>query len=1199
MQTILQLSDFHIAPTTCTPQTNKVFMGLVAELKRLSLQNCVLIYNGDVIDFTTINNSIDASLSDLDKSQKWEEEAEKAYSRAKEYFDVLTSELAIPNDHIIICCGNHDVNVYAEGSEHVSCPDSKNRVMYSSQRFLQFAKFCDTMQLKKKTTGTYFREIGNLNFLVVNSNWRNKWCSGIKQSLCIACNEIRDIIESKKEKLISTKREKGKVFNIYVCHAPSADYCEESLYPYKENGREAILDTVDQYFGLRLFGDKHTDSVHNFEYIVGAPLTDNVITCGIHEFDDEYHHHHRSLQYLDGNWSIVGSEEYIGKILSISISSLKRQALEYLFGSRDTSELEHKIIDFDKIRSSTKWRALDRLIRASADIQKPQKVGAGLSVDVKDGFINTLTRLIADSKSKVAITVRGEARVGKSVCMSTLYLNLLHRFVCGTFEYVPVYIDLEQLQSSASKNIPNRDTKRFVNTIRDQFSKILKNGIELATQLQRPACCIIDGLNKYYLYSYAKIEEVIAQELEGRFGKQYKRLVYCIDSGRDCGLGSTPQHTKKDAEHVVYFNRILTQKVNAVKKYRTFIKSFCELKDASLATADQVISNIEQMNILEVDTSLLVNFWEQISEPTELTFFQMIDAYVQDCISIANFGKAAQAAYMYWVGENYTTIKCKCGIPYEVLELIRTQRIIMKYLLAANYVLHIQNASTDPQSDSSLNVLYSHEICAFIREYICKNQAQAQVLNYAEAMYSKLTPEGQATITYLIGRIDYDKRKIGSLLHKWRDTVHCDETGMTNSIDIHKYVARRSITISELYVDSDSHNLLRNYIDKLITSRYDRMINRIFYLQFYGDRSFDDTEEIIEGFDIYYTYNLLASRLNKWRKDGDRYILLELELFTLCDLIQMRIDTPRARSSNKSDMVPSFFYSTKYNQPKDDMAVNVISFMMDTVENYLDIFGNASDNAMFIQYLNMQLDNFRNVQKKLVNGCLNSEDDRYKPNKLLKQLQKLDKVNRVGWFFEDVISDTITEDAFKAMQNARDPKETTLIHVFESYLIGLLYLPDKVYDKPYYNKDKILKIILLHDLGETCVGDIIPQYENYSKARDIEKEFGNRLYLQGVHPGVSDLSDCFNLWQEWCKDNSSDINIMIAKEIDRIQMLYKMLTLLSDNRISLSAARVQDFWQSKNKILSVEGKCIFNMLIVEGEFGHIAAKYGISISHLR
>lgn len=1202
MQTILQLSDFHIKESMPQPKNNVVFTSLITFLKKLNLERPILLYNGDVIDTEVIKHGIDETITIEEKAKVWDTRAERAYGLAKEYFDYFTSELDISNERIIVCCGNHDVNPYYEGTEQLDCPDPKKKVHYHQKRFDQFAKFCDSIQLRKNTWATYFREIDGINFLVLNTNWINKWGASGRQNLCIACNQIEKQILEKEQRLIDTKKDKSKLYNILAAHAPRTDYCEESLYRYENNGQFSVMELIDRYFGLKLYGDKHTDNVHNFDYIVGAPLDEKIITCGIHQFDTEYHYHHQSVVYSDNKWKLVGSERDIEEILEISIESVKKQALEYLFGTRDVPDLADKIKDFEIVRSGENWASLDKLIRAYADIQKPQSTSAGMPIDARDGFINTLTRIISDSSKKVSITLRGRERVGKSVCMSLLYLNLLHSFVSGVFEFMPVYIDLEQIMAQVRGD--NRDCRTYTNKLKRIFSEKLKQGIKLAERLQRPTCCIIDGINKFYIYREAKIEEMVANEVEGEYGKKYAHYIYCIDTGKNTGLGLTPQHTRKDAEYVVYFKSILTQKVNSRKKYRTFIKAYCALKDttSSEEVANVVLSNIERMQIPEVDTSLLTNFWNHLCIVNEETFFDIIDQFVCQRIETREMANAAEACFLYHIkGESYTEIKNECKISNSVFELIRTQKLVSRYLLAANYVYAIRKTGKKDDLNDCLNILYNHEICALIRQYICKYNAQTQLLAFAEVNYIGLSFEGKATISYLLGRTDCERNKVVEVLDNQAQSLTSIWANESDDSNIYKCIARRSVRLSKMFTENGTYcECMQGYTRSLITDNYERKINRVFYLHFYGDRENEFDDCIYEGFDIYYTYNILACRLENWKNGGKRYTLLDLELFTLCDLLQIRLDIPFAKSSNGKDDVNSFFYNNKFNQPNDNMAVNILGFLIEIINCYLEQYGNTDANLIFNKYLEMQLKRFQNARDKLASGPLDTQQDAFAAGQLLHKLCVLGEEKRIGWGIADVVSETISEDQMVQLRKAKPVHETTLQHTFEAYLIGLLYLPSSSRTNNQYDKQKILNMLLIHDLGESVVGDIIPAYERYVESREKERIFCEELFLQGVHPNIANLSEYFFLWEAWCDSSHDDYNILIAREIDKIQMLYKMLFLLSKNRVNLTGRRIEDFWKAKNCIRTKEGKRIFNILIAQDiELKVVAEKHNLSVSELK
>lgn len=1218
MKTVIQLSDFHIKIGMKKPQENLVFTGLIEKLKSLSLGKIILVYNGDFIDSRVIKDFIEKEevagiiRSSDEREQLWNDMASEAFILAQDYFSYFTSELEISNDHIIFCCGNHDVNMYASGTERIRC-GRKDRA-YGNARFLCYEnflkQFLDVYRWNKFYT--YSRIIDGLNFLIINSNWSNKG----PEKLCISCQDIYELIEEKEEVLLDTKIKKNKCMNIFVAHAPRTDYCEEALYPYEENGYLSVINKVDDLFGLQLFGDKHTDNEHNFDYIVGAPLDSECITCGIHQFDNQNNYHHKTIRYFKGQWDILGSEQDIKQILSLSESLLKKQALKYLFGEAVVLELEKKIVDFEMVRSSKNWSALNMLFRSYITIKKPQEVGSGTVISAKDGFINTISRLISESTRKVSIIFRGGVRLGKSVCLSVLYLNLLYRFVSGTFDYMPVYINVEEImrQIADADGKEDRNTPEYLIKVQNKVEEILRQGAELAENLQRKACCIIDGLNKYVFYPSAKIETMIAEQVNSFWGLHYAHYIYCIDTDSGLNLNHTPQHSAKDAEYVVYFNPIKTYKVNSKEKYKNFVESYCALRGADTDTADIIMKNVERMQILEIDMNLLVYFWDSLCYPENKNpFFTLLDTFVNQKIDASEIEGAAKASCrLYIEGKGYSSIIKSCSISNTTFETIRTQRLIAKYLQAKYFVNHIQEIATDlgrSTDDIALNQLYDHEICSYIRGYIEKTNAQFDILTFAKGKYASLSFAGKASISYLLGRLQspqINSERIIEILNEEEKLFQTEQDKDQTDVDTYQmHIARRSIWLGQISVDNAHKSKISSYVKLLVFDNFERRVNRNFYLQFYGDRKIKEIlsmeDVIFDGFDMYCTFHILASRLKKWLETNKDYPLLDLELFTLCDLLQVRIDNSDAVASNSEEFVPSFFYNAKYNRPQDDMAINIIAFIVQACEGYISRFENAEEESVFITYLKQQCEDYKRVFEKLKFGSLEKEEDAYNPRVLLKELVGLETTKRMGYCIPNAVS-MISHEEFNSYKINGTCFETTLEHTYEMFVIGMLFLPRKSVVAKAYNKQKILNMIWIHDLGESYTGDSIPSYIGYPEDKEREKKYCERLFLQGIHAGVADMPDYLDLWNAWCDEDKSDYNIIIAKELDIIQMLYKLLIILSTSKEKalFSKKRVSEFWKAKQKIKTKEGKHIFNTIIAADEdLVHIASEYGINVMALK
>lgn len=1211
MKTVIQISDFHIKASMKMPEHNPIFIELVKKLKEFDhLENPILVYNGDLIDSRSIQTYIDKEEtagrihSVEEKESLWNEEAAKSFFLAQKYLSYLVNALNISNNRIIICCGNHDINLYASGSEKILC--SSQERTYGAGRFTSYQTFLENcLGLNQWVkVDTYFKTIDGLNFLVVNSNWSNKG----KGNLCINCTSILEQLKKHKD-ILQEGAAKGN--NLFISHAPRTDYCEEALYSYEKNSHSPIMKKVKELFRLQLFGDKHTDSEYNFDYIVGAPLDSDHITCGIHQFDEENNYHHKTLRYAKGIWNLLGSEADIKEILSISRDMIKDQALKYLYGTEPIRNLEQKILSFESLYSGKSWSALDTLFRSYVTIKKPQGPGSSEAIPVKDGFINTVTRLISESSGKVSITCRGGVRQGKSVCLSVLYLNLLYRFVSGTFGFMPIYINIEKImqQLSADDEKENRNTPEYLKKVKQRVEQIMADGARLAEKLKREACCIIDGLNKYVFYPSAMIESMVDKLVRGPLGKQYAHFIYCLDTEFGLGLTHTPQHTNKNAEYLIYFDQIKTYKIDSQEKYRNFVESFCLLRNHNAETADIIMQNIERMEILEIDMNVLVYFWEDLCVPKkDESFFSLLDNFANQKINASEMENAAKASYsLYFGGQNYSDICRECCISNQTFEVIRTQKLIAKYLQAKYYVDCIQDAVEkrgDVVDYRCINRLYDHERCSYIRRYITKINAQASIFKFAQEHYKDhynkkhdnkehdnkaLSYSGKAVLFYLLGRIHpfpppFSKEEVLKILDEGAKLLQDPPDTETDLYNMH--IAKRSAWLSKVSMSGVPKLEISNYIRVLLSSAFERKINRNFYLQFYGDRELKDfsaqIDKIFNGFDMYCTFHILANRLKKWKIRQEDYPLLDLELFTLCDLLQVRLDTPVATVNSGGGQVPSFFYNAKYNKSQDGMALNIINFMVGICKTYLTLFENTAEENLFVRYLSVRYNDFCIVQNKLTSGALSSEDDAYNPRTLLQELTNIETTVRTGWCIPEVIK-TLSKEEMNAYRCNNVCRETTLEHIFEMMSIGMLYLPETSEEYDKYDKQKILNTIWIHDLGEAHIGDSVPNYIGYDQDKEEEKKFCERLFLQGTHFGIADMTKYLELWDEWSNEEKTDYNIQVAKDLDLIQRLYKLMQILlhlkQTGESFFTKERIQEFWHSRLKIKTSEGKRVFNLLL--------------------
>lgn len=648
--------------------------------------------------------------------------------------------------------------------------------------------------------------------------------------------------------------------------------------------------------------------------------------------------------------------------------------------------------------------------------------------------------------------------------------------------------------------------------------------------------------------------------------------------------------------------------------------------------AQILLEHINVMQLQEVDLNTLSELGSSLiaekssSDKNKTLFFRILDNFAAEKLKGYNLRTAANASFqLYCMGKDYTSIISEYpDINYSLLELIRTQKRLANYLLAVNYVLTLTSVLEQSRYKKSTNLdplkrLYGNEICSYIRGYIIKNNLEAKVRDFEGRYYKKLDYAGRSTMTYIIGRCkriqNSEKMKIFS-----RERMELSEPAQyPNSEYFYNYsVAFRSICVAEVVIASDYEVVgdrapMSGYLFKLLSDAFERRINRDFYLRFYGDRSGSDfwkNDEVIElGLDFYNTYHMIANRLNRWIKSPttrNEYPLLEIELFTLCDLIQVRIDYKfitaqrdgkRLINVSNRHEVPSLFYNEKY----DKLSCKILEFMISVIDVFMDnwhIFhsGNSAESEIFSQYLRHERDAF---------SCLLIQKNRpiknYQPltplfhaETLLRDLSSLATITKTGWHIKEK-RDYLSESEYSQIVDSDFRYESVLEHIYQAYLIGLLYLPAHSQTKGY-NKQSVLNMILVHDLGEAYIGDIPPSYKDYSSSRKQESLYCQRIFLSGMHFPLADLTDYLKLWNEWSGDQPSMENVQIAQDIDDIQMLYKLFELITSGKATYDAERIQDFCECIPFIRTVEGKYVFNHLIASNEdYLNVANSYGIPL----
>jgi putative hydrolase of HD superfamily len=168
-----------------------------------------------------------------------------------------------------------------------------------------------------------------------------------------------------------------------------------------------------------------------------------------------------------------------------------------------------------------------------------------------------------------------------------------------------------------------------------------------------------------------------------------------------------------------------------------------------------------------------------------------------------------------------------------------------------------------------------------------------------------------------------------------------------------------------------------------------------------------------------------------------------------------------------------------------------------------------------------------------------------------KTAANLKKIPRQGWI--DKVS----------LENP----ESVADHSYSMAMIGMV-----ISDLENYNSEKILKMILLHDLAESKIGDYTP--------KQLDKEKKNKLENNAFNEIIKNLPDLIKsqylqIWQEYQENNS--LESKIVHQIDKLEMALQAKIYEKDG---YSQEKLETFFESaKTDITDPKLKELFTKII--------------------
>ena len=767
------------------------------------------------------------------------------------------------------------------------------------------------------------------------------------------------------------------------------------------------------------------------------------------------------------------------------------------------------------------------------------------------------------------------------------------------YEKIPFYINLEKVNS---------------HDLFTEFNDILDKANTISIKYNRNICLILDGIPQF-IFDPGKnnnIEKIYNTITGDKYASLIDSLILCIDTNSKLSYEFSSFYTYLKSDNLVYADQITIQNQIKSSRDKVFINAFCRLENNTSAK-DNVINNIDSLKLKSIDFCTLTTLKDSLFLNNSIDLAKELEMRIVNKLegSTADINMASRIAYMiYYDHLPFTTIhNCYRELKdnkavSKVLQLVLCNELFAHFLIAAYYVNEIKGIIEAHKGAKYINrlqvlrKLYGDEICSFIVGYIQLHNLGEYIKKFSEKWFEKLCFCGQSMCVYILGRIHNGRYLNIENLQCFDNAIDANYEAQPNLSAEERYnyyIAKRSLAISRMRVDKEYHDN-NEYILLLLDDKRARKVNRDFYLEYYGDRLRSDNihkneqDTILKGLDFFKTYQILAANINQYQETEEEYPLFRLELFTLCDLIQTRLDHPYiTHKRNLGDLeqvnakkpeFASFFYNAAYNSEFNDSALVVISFITGVLEKYVKKNENYLDSDIFIQYLNYEKTIFKEVECKL-KEC--KSDFCFGYSNLLEKMINLENVRRIGWNIKEKTK-SIEQDAIDKICQEEQVYENVLQHTYEMFLIALLYLPE--YSKSEgYKKQEVLNMIWIHDLGEAVITDYPPFFKDFVEKKEQERTVCQQYYFAGTHPHYATMIKYLELWNNWSSStgkNRRNINTQIAIDIDKLQMIYKLLTMVNKGVLTIdnfNRERFDEVYDCSNRIVTSEVKEVFNTII--------------------
>lgn len=545
--------------------------------------------------------------------------------------------------------------------------------------------------------------------------------------------------------------------------------------------------------------------------------------------------------------------------------------------------------------------------------------------------------------------------------------------------------------------------------------------------------------------------------------------------------------------------------------YEAFIETFLPfVPDRLSLSASQISGRIAALGARLVDpqfVSLLINNWTDGSFSQCKNVIQFANASAARLASDqmegalgADFVKrCASAAFAAYVDPH-----CHPQVDERMSKafgrVLRSGQWLHEALVAefvVNSLLECADTN-EPFSEKShqfnaVRRVYESRVSSLIKHKIAVVDS-GRLISGVEKILAGLDVATLPLLIYVLGRISAEpwRRRANLVLKRLEEAARENFETWSNSIGDDRLVAlaRRAVFISKAY--QNDREAAISYVHQINASNSDGALNRGFHVEYYGDREVRPSDGVQgymltedEGTAWSKTFHFLSTSI---QAEFDNHHLTPkgiLELGTFCSFVADRLDRGELCPKSKDGIVRLFALAQK-----------------------------VQDTPIFLREICRTLAGL--IEGRPDSGLLH----------LVRMVYQLKREPRAGWRRRTM------------GEKIGHPVETVASHIFGAALLVLWFLPETPKTEYLYSKAHVLELVLLHDIGESVVGDRTPE-ERMKFPVDDEEKAVNTIQALSVMPTLHGLASLTDKWNEF--EHRSSHDGAIARDFDLLDALIQAI----------------------------------------------------------